>query len=199
MAALKLQSSLPSPWTVSFGAASIPPQIFTSCTQIFHRKRETFTYEVSKLSVSAKPPKWWQLGGEVVGACDTLGTFRVYFHPLDTYSVVLSLQQPVQGKRTCCPIFLEHVSPLCLAVGELLSLAGIAKLLQKQESWLCSPRETGRQRHPILSAPLQQCPVRAWDTRSMRRRERKRPILTLPAPGWQTSLLAAKPLGAASD
>lgn len=64
-----------------------------------------FMHEVPKLSVSAKPPKWWQLGGEVMEACDTLGTFSVYFHLLDKYSVVLSLQQHLQGKRTC-PIFL---------------------------------------------------------------------------------------------
>lgn len=59
--------------------------------------------------------------------------------------------------------------------------------------------ETGRQRHPRFPAPLQQCPGRAGGMSSRRRRERKRPILTLPAPGWQPSLLAAKPLGAASD
>lgn len=88
---------------------------------------------------------------------------------------------------------------MCFSVGELLSLTGVAKLLNKQESWLCSPGEMGRQRHPMLSAPLQQCPGRAGGKRCTRRRERKRPILALPAPGWQTSLLAARPLGAASD
>lgn len=37
-------------------------------------------YKVPKLFVSAKPPKCWQPGGEVMEARDTLGTLWVCFH-----------------------------------------------------------------------------------------------------------------------
>lgn len=143
-------------------------------------------------------------------ACDTLGSFWVYFHFLDTLLVQwwwvfnclfrardIMIKHIRAGMRMC-PVFFEHDFPSCLTVCMLLWLKRIAKFL-KDRSPGCSPRERGKQRHHRFSVSLQQCPGQAGSASSMGRREQKRPIFTPPAPGWQTSLLAAKPLGAASN
>lgn len=154
-------------------------------------KTNTFMCGVSKFSVAVKTPKWWPLESQVMEACDTLETFWVYFCRLETEIIpwwwvfkshchwLISV-----GLRTC-PVFLQY------AVIERNS-----QVPKRQESWWL-PR--GEAETPQAFVPLQQCPGRARGTSSMGRRERKHLILTLPAPGWQTSLLAAKLLGAASD
>lgn len=206
---------LPSLLSVFFGTASISPLVFTFRTWIFHIKRKPFTYDIFKFL--------WKEKHQSLGGGGNLKVTRwchgMLWRPFVVFSIFLKLSsfssdgssthRGVEGKSHRCILkcviagmrmclsFREHVFSLCLAVCVLLSLKGGAESVKDRSPGWC-PREAGNRRH-CSSVPSQQCPSRARGTSSMGRQEWQCPVLILPAPTWQTALLAAKPLGAASD